>query len=130
MKLAYFGLYLMEIRTLWATCAANLIWTITWVPNVRIGRLNSPREDIGIFYKSQVVQQSKSNWSSPESGLKVSLRIFFQNPTCFRKLDLFLKETIKNTIIIRVCIIRDRPEIILYWERKRETLVEGDRAKD
>ena len=125
MKLAYLGFYLMEIRTLWATCAANLVWAITWVPGVRIRRFNSPREDIEIFYKFKMGQQSKSSCSSPESGLKVSPRILSQNPTCFRKSDLFFGETIKNTIIIRVvsletywilCVLRDGDREKAFWE--------------
>ena len=118
MKLAYLGFYLMEIRTLWATCESNLVWAITWAPGVRIKRFNSPREDIGIFYKYKVAQLSKDKWISPESGLKVSLRISFQNPNCFRKIYLFFKETIKTLLLLGFVWLET------YWilciERRRE----------
>ena len=96
--------------------------------DVRIGRFNSPREDIGIVYKFKVVHLYKDKRISPESGLKVSPWISFQNPTCFRKIYLFFKETIKNTITIRVGIIRDI-EYCAYWERGVEKTLGDNLSK-
>ena len=107
----------------------KLVWAITWALDVRIGRFNSPREDIEIVYKFKVVQLSKDKWISPESGLKVSLRISFQNPTCFRKFDLFFKETIKTLLLLGFCIIR-KISNSGYWEIEVKKALGDNLSKD